>query len=160
MEAKMWVSINKSRWSDGPWRLEPDQMLWIDQVTGYQCLVIRSEVTGALCGYVGVTESHPLFGKGYEDCEDSLNQFDAHGGLTFAGTRNHDLDRAAKNTDDLSWCQFWWFGFDCSHSWDHLPRLTFAGDGPDNYRTIEYVAAECGKLAASLKMLAEPHAWR
>ena len=33
--------IDKTDWPDGPWKLEPDKMLWIDEDTGYECLIKR-----------------------------------------------------------------------------------------------------------------------
>lgn len=62
----------------GPWNNEPDKAQWVDDATGLDCLIVRNH-GGALCGYVGVPEGHPAYGKDY-DTVDVL----VHGGLTFA----------------------------------------------------------------------------
>jgi hypothetical protein len=58
---------------------------------------------GALCGYVRVPENHPDADKYYDDV-----QVEVHGGLTFGcKTKEGGV----------------WFGFDCAHGWDYVPRL-------------------------------------
>lgn len=51
----------------GPWSKEPDKIEWRDKETGRPCLIVRGSM-GALCGYTGVYEGHPLFQKGYSEC--------------------------------------------------------------------------------------------
>ena len=86
MQTKEWRFPESSRfrdrgnWSRGPWDSEPDKRQWPDAATGLPCLIVRGPA-GALCGYVGVTQGHPWFGKGYDDVEPCP---DVHGGLTFA----------------------------------------------------------------------------
>ena len=70
--------VDKSTWGDGPWQAEPDKKQWSDPATGLPCLIVRGPV-GALCGYVGVSPDHPLYGKGHDDLD-----VEVHGGLTFA----------------------------------------------------------------------------
>ena len=48
------------------WLNEPDKANWIDEATGLDCMIHRGQ-SGALCGYVGVPESHPSFEKDYHD---------------------------------------------------------------------------------------------
>ena len=67
MEPKEWTFMNKEGWGDGPWQEEPDKLQWTDAETGLPCLIVRNGV-GALCGYVGVSEGHPLFMIKYSDC--------------------------------------------------------------------------------------------
>ncbi|MGE5512362.1 MAG: hypothetical protein ACM31O_14035 [Bacteroidota bacterium] len=69
---------DKSDWGDGPWMSEPDKRQWVDKATGLPCLIVRNSL-GALCGYVGVSKSHPAYGKDYFDVDVRV-----HGGLTFA----------------------------------------------------------------------------
>jgi hypothetical protein len=49
----------------GEWDNEPDKIQWLDEDTGLDCLMVRNHF-GSWCGYVGVTEGHPLFGVGYD----------------------------------------------------------------------------------------------
>ena len=53
----------------GSWDNEPDKIQWEDEETKLPCLIVRGPL-GALCGYVGVDESHPLFEKDYSDLYD------------------------------------------------------------------------------------------
>lgn len=73
--------IDKSTWGDGPWQTEPDKVQFQDEATGLPCLVVRGPVTGAWCGYVGITEGHPEFGKDYHEIKLPVG---VHGGLTFS----------------------------------------------------------------------------
>jgi len=106
--------------------------------TGYSCRIIRHSRFGHLCGYVGVTPEHPLFGIDYFD--ERVEDLDANGGITFAGHMNPDLEG------------FWWFGFDCSHAWDLRPAVpaTYCGTA---YRTWGFVARGVAALAAQLSQV-------
>ena len=64
METKEWSFMDKTEWGEGPWMREPDKRQFVDVATGLPCLIHRNH-SGALCGYVGVTEGHPLFGQSY-----------------------------------------------------------------------------------------------
>ncbi|AMN41092.1 hypothetical protein [Rhodoplanes sp. Z2-YC6860] len=50
----------------------------------------------------------------------------------------------------------WWFGFDCAHAGDICPSMSrlglrsMSGDYGEVYRDIDYVTAECQKLAKQL----------
>ncbi len=104
---------------------------------------------GALCGYVGVGEDHPYFGKSYEDDDFDL---DVHGGVTFAdacdeGGRICHLARTGEPD------KIWWFGFDCAHYQDLTPGMdskirSLIGD---TYRDVEYVKSEIQSLASQLE---------
>lgn len=61
---------------------------------------------GHRCGYVGLPQGHPSYGKRYEDID-----VEVHGGLTFSGW----------DVEGFTADQLWWVGFDCLH----------AGDAPD-----------------------------
>lgn len=153
MQTLEWRTVDKSAWDDGEWQSEPDKKQWRDAATGLPCLIVRNP-GGALCGYVGVSEGHPLHGRDYYDPD-----VDVHGGLTFAG--------ACANTDDESRhiCHLpepgepvhvWWFGFDCAHSGDRSPAYEALPGFPrfrepyDRYRTVSYVEREVARLAAQL----------
>lgn len=146
-------SVDKADWQRGEWDNEPDKRQWQDADTGLPCLIVRGP-SGALCGYVGVPETHPYFGKGYDSVD-----ADAHGGLTFA---DHCRPGA---TEGRGICHIpgegetdhvWWLGFDCAHSGDYCPAYSrkpyaFLPEGYETYKTIAYVTSECASLAAQLK---------
>lgn len=164
---KEWKFYDKSAWGEGPWLNEPDKVQWTDKATGFTCLAVRASRPGDFdkklnmlaglghwCGYVGVPENHPLFGKSYGDVD-----ADVHGGLTFA-------DRCDEQDKEHGIChvgeeKLWWFGFDCAHSGDLSPGTkavlkkldesrSHYGDFEEKYRDLNYVKAECANLAAQL----------
>ena len=60
-----------------PWNTEPDEVHFIEH--GYECRVVRHDVLGFLCGYVGVPATPPYFSVGYDDLPTDLSaQNDAH----------------------------------------------------------------------------------
>lgn len=116
---------------ENEWGNEPDRKEFTH--AGFECRIIRNRL-GALCGYVGVDESHKMYGKNYDD----IRYIDVHGGLTFAGHLS-DEDK------------LWWLGFDCSHAGDLLP---IHEDTHDNeYRNIGYVTGQVHFLAGDLKRI-------
>jgi hypothetical protein len=150
-------TMDKTGWGDGPWNDEADKLQWVDEATGLDCLIVRNH-SGALCGYVGVSPSHPLHGKRYDDAD-----VEVHGGLTFADRCDDDAP------EDRGICHVpapgrpkdvWWFGFDCHHFMDFGPgmaaREAALGMPPipsslgESYKTIGYVQRECARLAEQL----------
>lgn len=67
METKDYTYVDKNKWPCGEWNEEPDKIQFEDPETKMPCLIVRGS-SGALCGYVGVTEGHPLFGIDYGSC--------------------------------------------------------------------------------------------
>jgi hypothetical protein len=137
----------------GAWDDEPDKAQWIDGATGLDCLIVRSRVTGALCGYVGVPPGHPWHGVG---CDDVVPA-DVHGGLTFAGSCQEGAE------DGPGICHVpapgrpadvWWLGFDCAHCDDEMPTLDASLPTAlrlgGTYRVFDYVRQEVADLAAQL----------
>lgn len=164
METIEYRFIDKSAWGVGAWQVEPDKVQWPDPVTGLPCLAVRNPETGAWCGYAGVTEPHPYFGRPYEEIDESVT---AHGGLTFAGLCMDDdkEHRICHRPDAGEPDRVWWFGFDCAHCDDLKPameatfqlmRQTFPEAGPKlhrfgvNYRSLPYVKTVCMLLAGQL----------
>jgi hypothetical protein len=123
--------IDKSRWGDGLWRAEPDMLQWTDPKTSLLCVAARHQL-GFLNGYVGVPENHPAYELPYEAVMAAV-----HGGLSFAGH--------CKGIDEEC-ARLWWFGFTCGSYFDFHPAT---GEGGE-YRSLEYVEAECARLAAQL----------
>jgi hypothetical protein len=59
--------LPKAKWGPGPWQDEPDRVDF--EHAGLPCAIIRNlHVTGSLCGYVGVPDSHPWWGKDAHTC--------------------------------------------------------------------------------------------
>lgn len=159
---KTWTTVDKSKWPlRGEWDQEPDKAQWIDEKTGLDCLIKKNSM-GALCGYVGVPQSHPLFGKRYDAADLSV-----HGGVNFADACEPDADEErglCHTAQDAANEIVWWFGFDCAHSRDlkpaftlHLPphladMLTMWNE---TYRNFEYVKSDVESLAAQLMEYAD-----
>lgn len=165
MKTLEYSTQDKSDWGPGDWQDEPDKMQFLDEETGLPCLIVRAEVTGALCGYVGVSPGHPWYEEGYSgevECE-----LEVHGGLTFSSFCEEEAP------PDKGICHIvekgeegrvWWFGFDCAHCWDVTPamsaRLRNSGlpDLPNppslpqtTYKTVAFVKGEIRELAKQLK---------
>ncbi len=161
-----WRFINKGKWAKGPWQKEPDKVQWRDKHTGYPCLIVRSKMSGALCGYVGLTKRHRWFKKGYPDID-----VDVHGGLTYADMcmeddKEHGVCHIVQQGEDD---KVWWLGFDCAHAFDLMPgfearskelherlgqpKYGMPKTGPfaSHYRDMEFVKREVTKLAGQLK---------
>jgi hypothetical protein len=135
--------VNRSDWSSGPWDDEPDKKQWEDTETKYPCLIVRNNL-GNLCGYVGISKSHPMFEKDYDSIDVTC-----HGGLTYASKCYHNICHVVSENEDDN---IWWLGFDCAHYNDLSPHLKmFNREGI--YRDFNYVENECTNLAKQLKEL-------
>ena len=144
--------IDKAAWKRGPWDSEPDKIVWVDKATGLDCMIHRGP-GGALCGYVGVSEGHPLFKRVYHDVHAPV-----HGGLTFSAPCSEDgceiTGRGICHDPQPGRPEHvWWFGFDCAHSFDYAPGFALYGfaSPDDEYRDIEYLVGEVQGLAANIK---------
>lgn len=135
--------MDKSKWGYGAWTNEPDKVEYLDRDTRLPCLIMRTEA-GHLCGYVGVPEGHPCFGRGPD------KSLAVHGGNNCNGVVSIDRN-------------VWWFGFDCGHSCDYSPGMMAKHkeqgliiENPNDwgqYRTMDYVILENAKLALQLHQL-------
>lgn len=160
------MRVDRTTWAPGPWDDEPDKVTWVDPVSKLDCMMIRND-HGSWCGYAGVPEGHPFFGK---DCDECLQNppcdkpycehdaatiaQSAHGGLTFSGpcqTGEHAI--ICHVPRDGRPDTVWWFGFDCAHAWDLSPGLSALLDNvyletgqirepriDEIYRSMPYVA--------------------
>lgn len=140
---------------EGPWQYEPVKVVWVDEDTGLDCMIVRSNGAGSLCGYVGVENSHSWFGLSWDHEDVDVR---VHGGLTFADMCMEDGPADAVvchvpqegRSDEI-----WWLGFDCAHAWDYAPITeAFFPDipMPDKvYRDIIYVIDEVKSLAKQLR---------
>ena len=142
---------DRTKWGVGEWQNEPDRISWIDEDTGYNCLMMRNG-RGAWCGYVAIEKAHPLYKKHYDELNDM--HVLVHGGLTYSEECDGDVEKGichpTKDKDNA-----WWFGFDCSHAWDVSPAETrnryFYGSLEPYYKSVSYVEREVQMLATQLK---------
>lgn len=183
MQTKEYRTEDKSKWPAGAWKDEPDKVQWPDPETGLPCLINRGP-HGAWCGYVGIPETHPWFGKSYseaigpctEDCsEDShwSHGIDSivkvHGGLTFSDVCHPGKTEATgvcHVPDPGESDHVWWFGFDCAHAGDLSPgyqRLfesaipcPWNSSGFEEYRDMAYAKHQVTGLARQLAAHSAP----
>ena len=133
--------VDRTAWPKGPWDNEPDREDFISN--GFSCLLLRNNV-GSWCGYVGVPENHPAFGKDYDDIK-----VDVHGGLTYASKcRGPIYHNPAPGMPE----NIWWLGFDTAHYMDLSPGMLKYSvlQRGDIYRDQQYTKNETDCLAAQL----------
>lgn len=120
---------------------------------GYPCVVLFTPM-GHRCGYVGLPETHPCYGKHYSEVD-----IKCHGGLTYS--REHLYNFKDEGV--------WWLGFDCAHFMDNPDIDTLCKRFPEHpelvearkrlvipgnvVRKIDYVMGQCGLIADQLKEL-------
>jgi hypothetical protein len=133
-------SIDKSKWPEGEWSTESDRENYKTE-EGFDAAIIRHPGLGHLCGYVGISQEHPLHGKSYDAAYGAIDP-DVHGGLTYDGEGRVD------SGEDPA---LWYFGFDCAHSGDLSPGMLRYGDCSHSaYRNIAYVKQHIARLSKSL----------
>jgi hypothetical protein len=132
----------------GPWQHEPDRVEW--RAHGFPCLIVRTQRSGHLCGYVGVEPGHPWHGVKWASYETELPEPHVHGGITFSKECHGRVCHVARPGEPE---RVWWHGFDALHCDDLAPehlaiRGTFRAmaDGAI-YRSVEYMVRECERLA-------------
>ena len=165
-----YTTEDKTGWGDGPWQSEPDKVVWVDALTGLDCMAHRNG-SGAWCGYVGVPEGHPAYGQDYDNVD-----VDCHGGLTYGDGCHEEMP------PEHGLCHIpqpgrpqkvWWFGFDCAHWQDFMPAMAarlaqIRSENPmrpefekfqdyhdfgEHYRDLGYVVDEVTTLAKQLAAL-------
>jgi len=146
------------------WMDEPDRQEF--EHAGLKCLILRNPEFLQLNGYVGVPKNHPWYGIDHNQClrgcegkpnpinpsfisypctwesdhESPEGLIDVHGGLTFSGMGDSKLWPAG----------YWWFGFDCAHAWDLVPKILELLGREGTYRNFAHVRAEVKRLAEQL----------
>lgn len=146
-------TIDKSSWQRGGWDNEPDKKQWLDEDTGFPCLIKRNRTWGVLCGYVGVNKNHSLYEKNYDEAHTTYD-ISVHGGLTYSDKCNgNEEDGICHVVEENEDGDIWWFGFDCAHSFDINPAYSHRlPPFPDEaYRDFKYVEDEVKKLALQLR---------
>ena len=149
METIEYKSHDRTKWPSGEWDNEPDKIQWQDPTTKLPCLMVRNRL-GAWCGYVGVPQDHSAYERFYDDVAAEV-----HGGLTYS-------DKCEAEPEEKSICHipgtdesddFWWLGFDCSHSGDAYPEVSAAmlfDTSFSSYKNQKYVTQQVTNLAAQL----------
>lgn len=139
------IKFHNRKWPKGPWDDEPNEEMF--EHDGFQCVILRNGM-GALCGYVVVPASHPI----YQDTWQNLTSLDVHGGITFSETgkyfNKHVASFGIENiiVDNNSWV----IGFDTCHWNDYIPGIPSSAS-PKYYKTFEYVKNEIINLVKQLK---------
>lgn len=133
-----------------PWEYEPNRLEF--KAHGLDCLLSRGPLL-AWCGYVGLTEDHPLFGYGYDERVPMLanlwemrkhakvHESEMGLGLLLKVLTGDDTPTPEAVFSvhggitysarcDGAVCHItekpddlWWFGFDCSHGGDMSPGM-------------------------------------
>lgn len=115
--------IDKSAWPDGPWKSEPDHVVF--KHAGLDCELQRGKRYGGWHGYVFVPATLAV----YYLPDWPLK---VHEGVTYHG-REREGGRVV-------------VAFDCEHVYDGVP-LDERRRSRDPYRTIDFALSECCKLA-------------
>lgn len=167
---------------NGPWLGEADKVAWRDTHSGYECIMLREPGEGYLGGYVGIPESHPLYGFDHRAIPPVLG-IAVHGGLSYSKICKDGPSPAQRyvsvesrricHTRDVRYLETrhagdyrveqpnaWWFGFECNHLYDQIPdqrsRSGFmAAETEAIYRDDAYVVREIMNLASQLKAIAD-----
>jgi hypothetical protein len=156
-------TVDKSSWGDGEWQNEPDKVQWRDERTGLPCIVRRQPRLGFLCGYVGVPEGHPLYGR---ECYLPEVVHDYEINYANACQDGPEAESICHIPEPGEPDHIWWFGFDCAQGMGHAPGLaardlaTFPewggemkdalANGWEVYRTLGHVEEQCAVLAVQL----------
>lgn len=154
----------KKRLPEGIWQDEPDHIHWVDEETKLDCLIVRQEKAGHLCGYVGVKPGHPLYKVQYHNCtlptakpltedqiQESLKQLVEWIGKSIEGTWFEKFERSKVLCSE---------GY-CNHSPESMFRvhggITFSGisggritNGDDN---IWWIGFDCAHSDDKMPML-------
>lgn len=84
---------------------------------GYEYLITFNDL-GHRCAYVAIPEDHKLYNEFKE--KSYYNGFYVHGGITFAETGKHVIDRILNGHH----CNDLWLGFDAAHGGDAKDFVT------------------------------------
>lgn len=168
----------------GSWLGEADKVSWRDEVSGYDCIMLRDTDDGFLSGYVGIPHDHPLWGWHNRAVPSDIG-IEVHGGLTYSRLCEggpsparrlavearrichvtlrpavyHPVEHATDHRVEDS--HAWWFGFSCDHAYDLIPNARPNSSGSKSselariYRDDAYVVRETIALAAQLRAIAE-----
>lgn len=166
------------------WLNEPATKSLKDDDTGYAIQITRGP-GGHLCGYVGIPNTHPWFGKSYNetvtvspevanrtiniDKVGAINIFCAALSPTDLAKGEIDMVLAVDVHGGLTYASgrapssdidgLWWLGFDCAHAGDYSPEYGARGFQTEGiYRNLGYVEGECRSLARQLATISKMEA--
>ena len=172
-----WGIEDKAGWGAGPWVDEPDRVTWWEG--DLPCLLRRAPL-GVWCGYVGISEGHPLYERGYSDTvpelQERLEALLETPLVEMERTLSRNIAMLSGVTEPtpglvlnahggLTFADFitdadlpdpspWWFGFDCGHCDDLSPGYPRPYLG-DTYRDRRYAEEDTRHLAHQLIALVE-----
>jgi hypothetical protein len=133
----------------------------------YRCYIKRVQEMGHLCGYVAISKDNKLYGKSWDEIEETeAPDIVVHGGITYC-------DDNIPGQPETEGRDLWYIGFDCAHAGDLMPfmlqgmtldmmRLKFMTDlveghtGDDflkrteTYKDMKYVTKELKRLVRQL----------
>ncbi len=142
------------------WEIEPDELHFVDEKTGYKCVIWRHPELGNLNGYVILPKDTKLY-KLYKESDEYwfynspilVNNIKVHGDIKVHGGLTYSGDCLPYLKGEFA------LGFDCGHGFDLIPYLDYGRSSSDlsnaTYKNIEYVKKECSKLASQLYELNE-----
>lgn len=134
------------------WEREPNHHEFKSH--GFPCIMHRNHF-GAWCGYVGVPETHPWYGK--NESHDTFESVEVHGGVTYGDECQGEICHKPKEGESD---KVWWVGFDCMHIGDYAPNhpdqfvglsIMMGGLKKIYYRDMDFVSKQCAKLAEQAK---------
>lgn len=160
-----YTTIDKRGWPRGEWDNEPDKWQYMDDETGFPCLIVRNDF-GALCGYVGVSQSHPFFKKDRTKLSDK--GLHSHKGISFTDHcqvyPDAEMTGICHKVEPGENDNVWWIGFDCAHlGTDIIPMMMHSFEWimhKPEYRNIAYVKDTVSLLAKQLAACAKKRAFR
>lgn len=108
-------AVDKTRWPRGEWDTEPDRVQW--EASGFPCIIVRHDRHGFWCGYVGVDETHPLYGVAWDTrgATDDLSF-----GVNYSRFCQDVVCHVAKPGESD---KVYWLGFDCGHGMQLAPGI-------------------------------------
>lgn len=138
------INLAKKMLPKGPWSKELNKVTF--NAYGYECVIIR-QLHGTLCGYVGITRTHPYCILDYDNSV--IKDVYVHGGITYA---SNYLNNHPKSNHIA-----FWFGFDTNHGQDYCPLWGKIHYYEKSYKNISYVKNECIQLAKQLREIENKH---
>lgn len=143
---------DRSAWRPGPWDDEPDKVQWIDEATGFHCIVLRQ--ASHWCGYVGLPAGHPWREGEAPDGVPGVRAEINYGPNPCSddGMICHDVE----HEDDVHW-----LGFDVASGsqepWECLGDRSWNSARP--YHDLAYVRSATTNLAKAAASAGPPPDW-
>jgi len=139
---------DREKFGKGKWQDEPDYVSWVDDATDY-ALVLRRNLLGCWCGFVGLPPDHKLYQSDI-GC-DEFKFIEVHGDIQYAHFSEED---------DLEFSppiKRFWIGFNCMGDKDLVPGQAILGvrrKKPSGvYRDQKFVSKQVVALAEQIKYL-------